>query len=182
MVKLLLMALLLLPLVAAAAEDGKKIYRTVDEDGNVTYTDQPPSDDAEPVELDPITTVPAPETGTRSERNRDRDDDAASSHPGYDGLEIVYPTADEAIRHNGGQVPFRLRLRPEDVELGESHRVEILLDGSVQGSGRSLTITVGPVDRGPHEVSARVVDAGGNVLAQSPAVNFFLLRHSVQQP
>lgn len=173
------MALLLLPLSIAAAEDGKKIYRTVDEDGNVVFTDRPPSEDAEPVELDPLTTVPAIETGTRPADERE-EGDGEPAHPGYEGLEIVYPTADEAIRHNGGQVPFRLRLRPEGVELDEAHSVEILLDGSVRGSGHSLTITVAPVDRGPHEVSARVVDAGGNVLAQSQTVNFFLLRHSIQ--
>lgn len=173
----IVLVLLLLPLTAVAAEDGKKIYRSVDEDGNVTYSDRPPSDDAEPVELDPLTTVPAAAT----DRRRDEDgEDEEPAHPGYQGLEIVYPTADEAIRHNGGQVPFRLELRPEGVELDEQHRVEILLDGSVRGSDNALTITVGPVDRGPHEVSARVVDAGGNVLAQSQSVNFFLLRHSVQ--
>lgn len=177
MVKLLLMTLLLLPLTVAAA--GEKIYRTVDEDGNVVYTDQPPSDDAEPVKLDPITTVPAIETDSNSERDVDDEEDEPAA-PRYDRLEIVYPTVDEAIRHNGGQVPFQLELKPEGVELDDGHRVEILLDGSVQGSGNSLTVTVGPVDRGPHEVSARVVDAGGNVLAQSQTVNFFLLRHSVQ--
>lgn len=179
MKRLLPIVLVLLPLTLAAA-DGK-IYRSVDEDGNVTYSDQPPSDDAEPVELDPLTTVPAAGTDRRGDGDEDGDgEDEEPAHPGYQGLEIVYPTADEAIRHNGGQVPFRLELRPEGVELDEQHRVEILLDGSVRGSDNALTITVGPVDRGPHEVSARVVDAGGNVLAQSQSVNFFLLRHSVQ--
>lgn len=180
--KLLLIALLLLPFVTAAAdEDGKKIYRTTDEEGNVVYTDKPPSDDAEPVELDPITTVPAVETGASGDGEA-AESGAESARVDYEALEFLYPTPDQVIRHNGGQVPFRLALRPEEAALAGTHRVEILLDGSVAARARALEITVGPVNRGPHEVSARVVDAAGNVLARAPTVNFFLLRHSVQSP
>lgn len=176
---LMLAMLLLLPL-AAAAEQEKEIYRTVDEDGNVIYSDTPPAPDAEPVELDPVTTVPAYEGEQAGPDQAADDEEGEESGVAYDGVEIVYPTADEAIRHNGGQVPFRVVLRPEGVELAESHRVEILVDGSVRGSGSGLTVTVGPIDRGPHSVTARVIDAGGNPLASSQPVNFFLLRHSIQ--
>lgn len=176
---LLLTTLLLFPLAATAAEQEKEIYRTLDEDGNVIYSDTPPSPDAEPVELDPVTTVPAYE-GDAGAREGDGGDDSGAPAVSYGGIEIVYPTADEVIRHNGGQVPFRVELRPEGVELAESHRIEIVVDGSVRGSGSGLTVTVGPVDRGPHSVTARVVDAGGNPLASSQPVNFFLLRHSIQ--
>ncbi len=177
---LLPILLLLFPL-ALAAEEEKKIYRTVDEEGNVVYTDEPPSDDAEPVELDPITTVPAIEV--ESSAGAETGDDAEeTARIGYEGLEFLYPVSDQTIRHNGGRVPFRLALRPQGATLAEAHRVEILLDGSVAATGNALQVTVGPVDRGPHEVSARIVDAGGNVLARTPTVNFFLLRHSVQSP
>ena len=178
--RLLPILLLLFPL-ALAAEEEKKIYRTLDEQGNVVYTDEPPSDDAEPVDLDPITTVPAIEVEGGADSQAEGGDEEAA-RAGYQGLEFLYPTSDQTIRHNGGQVPFRLALRPQGARLAESHRVEILLDGSVAGTGDALQVTVGPVDRGPHEVSARIVDAGGNVLARTPTVNFFLLRHSVQSP
>ena len=180
--KLLLTLLLLVPLGPALAdEDGRKIYRTTDEQGNVIYTDQPPSDDAEPVQLDPITTVPAVTVESGSSADA-ADDEESTGTPGYSGLTFVYPPADATIRHNGGQVPFRLALRPEGASLGKSDRVEIVLDGEVRGSANALEVTVGAVNRGPHEVSARIVGASGRVLARSPTVSFFLLRHSVQSP
>jgi len=177
MKRLLPMLLFLVPLVTAAAEEGETIYRTVDEDGNVIYTDKPPSDDAEPVKLDPVTTIPA-----YRDDNTSLDSDEGGeqpSVPAYGGLAITYPTPDEAIRHNGGQVPFELELQPGGIELAEGHRVEIVVDGSVKGSGTPPTVTAGTIDRGPHDAFARVVDAGGNTLVQSQTVNFFLLRASV---
>jgi len=176
MKRLLPILLLLTPLMAAAADEGETIYRSVDEDGNVIYTDEPPNEDAEPVELDPVTTVPA---YRHDETDTESGDQAA---PSYAGLSITYPTPDEAIRHNGGQVPFEVELLPEEVQLAEEHRIEIVVDGTVKGTGRPPTVTAGTINRGPHEAFARVVDAGGNTLAESPIVNFFLLRHSVNQP
>jgi hypothetical protein len=177
MKRLLPLLLLLVPLMTVADEEGEKIYRLVDEDGNVVYTDKPPSDDAEPVKLDPVTTVPAYRDDNTS-RNREGDTEQPSA-PAYGGLAITYPTPDEAIRHNGGQVPFELELQPAGIELAEGHRVEVVVDGSVKGSGRPPTVTAGTIDRGPHNAFARVVDAGGNTLTQSQPVNFFLLRAAV---
>src|SRR5690625_5795970 len=46
----ILTSLLSLALVAAAA-NAQEIYRVVDKDGNVTYTDTKPDDNARPIEL-----------------------------------------------------------------------------------------------------------------------------------
>jgi len=179
MKRLLPILLLLTPLMAAAADEGETIYRSVDEDGNVIYTDKPPTDDAEPVELDPVTTVPA---YRNDETEPEPGDEVAQAAPSYAGVSITYPTPDQAIRHNGGRVPFEVEVLPEGVQLAQEHRVEILVDGAVKGSGRPPTVTAGIINRGPHNAFARVVDAGGNTLAESPTVNFFLLRASVNQP
>ena len=37
-----------------------QVYKVVDKDGNVTYTDQPPGDGSKPVELAPISVIEAP--------------------------------------------------------------------------------------------------------------------------
>ena len=58
MVRLLLIALLLTPLASAA----QQIYRTVDEQGNVVFTDTPPPEGAEreEVQLQRLNTAPPP--------------------------------------------------------------------------------------------------------------------------
>ena len=171
----------LLVLLAPALAGAGEIYRSTDEQGNPLFTDEPPGDEAEPVELDPITTVPGTDTAEGGEADEAPDAGAAqegtgAGAPAYRSVRVSYPPADQAVRHNGGLVPFRVALEPEDAALAEGHRVEIVLDGEVRGSGASLQVSVSPVNRGPHTVRARVVDAAGTPLVTSEPVDFFLLR------
>lgn len=169
-----LLAMLMLAALPAVADE---IYRTTDEDGNVMFTDEPPSEDAEPVTLDPLTTVPAQEPqapATAAEDEADAGDAAATA--AYEGVRIAYPPADQAVRHNGGNVPVRLELLPEGVELAEGHTVLVVVDGEEHGGVRATEVTVGPLDRGPHNVRARIMDRSGRVVAESPRTRFVLLR------
>lgn len=172
----LLLALILLPAAAGA----ETIYRSTDEAGNPLFTDEPTSDDAEPVELDPLTTVPAtePDPGQAAEQGSGDSGTSAQSGDGppYAGIAVTYPPGDQAVRHNGGLVPFRVALRPEGTSLRDGHQVEIVLDGEVRGSGASLQVSVSAVDRGPHTVRARVVDGSGAPIVTSAPVDFMLLR------
>jgi len=47
------LAIMASPLIA-------QVYKTVDKDGNVTYTDQPPPDGSKPIKLAPISVIEAP--------------------------------------------------------------------------------------------------------------------------
>ena len=174
---LLLAGLACMP--AAASE----IYRTTDDEGNVVYTDDPPSDDAEPVELDPLTTVPGTPTDEGGDRADAGDGDTQKSaedeRNAVTGVRLTYPENDKAVRHNGGNVPFRVAFVPEEAQLPQGHRVEIVLDGEVRGSGRGDEIVVSEVIRGPHRVRARVVDASGDTRFQSETIKFFLLRKAL---
>ncbi len=167
--------LLLVPALAAGGE----IYRSTDEQGNTLFTDEPPSDDASPVTLDPLTTVPANEAPPQFRDPNEPEADESQQVAGYAEIEVSYPPADQAVRHNGGMVPFRVGLQPEGKSLEQGHRIEILLDGDVRGSGASQQISVSPVDRGTHTVVARVVDASGKPLVASSPIDFHLLRASL---
>jgi len=172
---LILLLVLVPPLVL-----GDAIYRSTDENGNPVFTNTPPSDDAKPMKLDPLTTVPPADTSTEnaaSDTGQAADNEPQA--PPYAGVEVVYPPADQAVRHNGGLVPFRVKLAPDGRALATKDRVEIILDGKVRGSGHSLQVSVSPVNRGPHTVRARVVDSKGNTVVESAPVKFFLLRASV---
>lgn len=170
-----LAALLLLPVLVAA----EQIYRSTDEQGNPVFTDEPPSDDADPVPLDPLTTVPAGETPPELEESESEETTSKAQDRSYRDLEITYPPGGQAVRHNGGMVPFRVAIKPEGKKLAEGHRVEIMVDGEVRGSGANTQVSVSPVDRGSHTVIARIVDGTGSPLIASPPVDFHLLRASV---
>ena len=49
-----------LSLALAASPLMAQVYKVVDKDGNVTFTDQPPGDGSKPIELAPISVIEAP--------------------------------------------------------------------------------------------------------------------------
>ncbi len=158
---------------------GEEIYRSTDDQGNPLFTDEPPSDNADPVKLKPLTTVPPDEAPPQFQSSAEEDTEETEQQAGYSGIEVAYSPAGQAVRHNGGMVPFRVALQPDGKSLDQGHRIEILLDGDVRGAGANEQISVSPVDRGTHTVVARVVDASGTPLVASSPVDFHLLRASL---
>lgn len=166
--------------LAAGPVAASEIYRTTDEDGNVVFTDEPPTEDAEPVELDPLNTVEPIEGDPDAASSIDssgEDPDAPAN--GISGISIAYPENGKGIRHNGGNVPFQVALQPEGATLPRGHQVEIILDGKVRARAASTQVTVSPVDRGPHTVRARIIDKSGQTRYESDSVKFYLLRKAL---
>ncbi|MDZ7788227.1 MAG: DUF4124 domain-containing protein [Halofilum sp. (in: g-proteobacteria)] len=175
-----LLMILLPAALAAGPVAASEIYRTTDADGNVVFTDEPPSENAEPVELDPLTTVKPVEgepDGASSAGTSGEEPDTPSN--GISGIAIAYPENEKGIRHNGGNVPFRVALEPEGATLPRGHQVEIILDGEPRGRAASTQVTVSPVERGPHTVRARIIDNAGQTRYESESVKFYLLRKAL---
>ena len=164
----------LVTMTASASE----IYRTVDEHGNPMFTDQPPDDGAQAEPLGDIITVQPP---PRSQRTEERTPVAQGGEeaPGYEGVRIVFPPAEEATRRVTGEVPVRVQLDPEDRELAEGHRVRIYVDGTSEGEAPATEVTVGPLNPGPHRLRAAVVNAEGQTLVESSEILFYLIRQTV---
>jgi|AntRauTorcE11897_2_1112592.scaffolds.fasta_scaffold13927_2 hypothetical protein len=179
MMKRLLMVVLPAAL-AAGPVAASEIYRTTDADGNVVFTDEPPSDNAEPIKLDPLTTVKPIEgdpVGASSAGTSGEEPDTPAN--GISGIAIAYPENEKGIRHNGGNVPFSVALEPEGATLPRGHQVEIILDGEARGRAASTQVTVSPVERGPHTVRARIIDNAGQTRYESESVKFYLLRKAL---
>lgn len=182
---------------AGSAEAATRIYRTVDENGNVVFTDVPPRPDepGQAVELNegssftpPPTPAPEPtaEDGSRMSLEQwlgneaPPSDEEAAGPVSYQSLEIASPANDEGLRDNAGTVTVNARLQPR---LDVGHAMQVLLDGEVRQTGQTSSFQLINVDRGTHSVQVRVVDANGNILIASAPTTFHLQRRSVlQQP
>jgi len=154
------------------------VYKSLDSQGNVVYTDEP-SGDAKPVKLPPLSTVPAPryKSAAQSPANADR-----SAEANYRQVSIVSPTQDETLRDNTGAVPVNVVTKPE-LNSASGHRFRYYLDGHVQGKPtESGQIIFENLDRGAHTVEAAVVDSAGQELMRSSSVQFFLHRQSTNFP
>ncbi len=155
------------------------VYKSVDSQGNVVYTDEP-SGDAKPVKLPPLSTVPAPRYKSSAPSSAAVEQSAEAAN--YQRVSIVSPTQDETLRDNTGAVPVNVVTEPE-LNSAAGHRFKYYIDGQAQGkptaSGR---IIFENLDRGAHSVEAAVVDSDGQELIRSSSVSFFLHRQSINFP
>lgn len=160
----------MLSLVPAAAD----VYRSVDENGHVVFSDKP-SPGAEKVDIPPPQTMPAEQV-----KNPDiKPSVHKQTSPGYKNLAIVSPKNQQAIRANDGNVTVSVAvnppLRPED-------GLVLYLDGDKQSRTKSKTFNLANLDRGQHEAHVEITDTDGNVIKTSPSITFYVLRHSILHP
>jgi hypothetical protein len=167
--KYFLVLLLLAPLSAMAA-----IYKSVDSNGNVVFSDKP-SPNAQEIPTPSPNTVhlpkaPPPEVAKKEKKAKDTV---------YTSLVITSPGANETIHSNPGIVNITLRLTPAlNIKAGD--RVNILVDNYVLLRQTSqLSVKIPDINRGTHSVQAIVTnkqgasrvsphDAAGNPIQPGP--------------
>lgn len=154
--------LLALPLALSA-----QIYRHVDADGNVTYSDQP-RPDAEEVELRAPSVYESPRRAPAEPAQPAADQDQG---PLYEELAIASPGHEGTVRDNEGRVQVEIRISPP---LRERHELELLLDGEAVGRGQSTRFDLENVHRGEHRLQVRVRDSRGEVVAESDSSIFYM--------
>lgn len=161
-------------LITFAAAASADVYRSVDEDGNIIYSDTP-SEGAEKIDLREAQTVES-QPGTESFQYEPPESDPP---PRYKEVAITSPQNDESIRANSGNITIRMSVNPS-LRPGDS--LVLTMDGKEIASGRSTSVSLENVDRGTHSLSARVVGRDGKSLVSSDPVKFHLMRHSIQHP
>lgn len=161
--------------LASAGVSAGEVYRYVDKDGVVHYTDRPPSPQSEPIKLPPVQLIGATPARTSTPPAED-----ASKAEAKIGMSIVSPTADETFRGDDHRLPVSLRL---DSPLPPGFGLFFLLDGSAQNAepSTSLSYTLQNVERGSHLVSARAVDAGGREVGRADPVIVHMKPPTVDQ-
>jgi archaellum component FlaG (FlaF/FlaG flagellin family) len=143
------------------------VYKTMDEEGNVIFTDQP-SDEAEEIKIQKLETIKNPNTPKYTSRPTQEEQESDSNY--YESFTVTSPENGAGIRSNAGNVSISLAINPT---LKRGHRIVILMDGKEVGTGLSASLQ--NVDRGTHSISAKVVDSNGkNIISTSSS--FSLLR------
>lgn len=156
--------------------DATVLYKKVDKDGKVTYTDKP-SDDAEAVTVKSNRNVVSTPRISPSTQNKS-DDSEDESEISYDIFAIDSPTNDEGVRANDGSVNIVIGISPQ---IQPNHSIRLHLDGTQVGQDQKIPyFYLTNVDRGTHELVAMVInDETQEIVQTSKAVTFHLLRTSV---
>ena len=147
-----------------------EIYRSVDENGNVLFTDQP-SPDAELIEVQELQTIKPPPAGNFTYTPKPEKPKAR-----YTEISITSPQHDTAIRDNGGNVTVNVSTTPA---LSGADNLVLYLDGEEILLGKSTAKAFSGLDRGSHQLRAAIKDKDGRIRLSSSSVIFHLLRHSV---
>jgi hypothetical protein len=172
---LILLLLLCISLPAFAV-----ICKTVDDQGNVTYSDIPEAECPNKVRLPELSTFEPrslPDTGQAQAVDQQAED---ATPVAYSEMRFDQPEEEGTVRSNEGKVPVSVVLEPP---LQEGHKLRLLLDGIiVQPSFDSQTVVLSGVERGAHALQAQVIDASGAVLRSAGPLNFTLQRASVASP
>jgi hypothetical protein len=160
---LLLMTLSVLPTAL-----GDTLYKWVDEQGNVHYSDKP-QPGATKIHLPNAQTYVAPEVALPGSVHEGGNPQLQQQAHSYATFKITSPAADETL-NNVQSVTVTVDLEPG---LMDGDKITIALDGQSQGPGSALSATFDDVDRGEHSASATVSEANGQTI-NAPAVTFYI--------
>ncbi|SET36241.1 MULTISPECIES: DUF4124 domain-containing protein [Marinobacter] len=151
-----------------------EVYRQVDKDGNVTFTDDPQGK-AERLDVKPVTTITMPKPETVRKQMKE-DDGEIGDQDAYDSVTFLAPNDDEAFHSGSGNVQFQVA---SDPALRRGHRFEITLDGQPVGQTSSGTVSVSNVFRGTHKAGVNVINAEGERVFTGDSITFTIHRPSV---
>lgn len=154
------------------------VYKTVDEDGNITYSDQPPEDgkSAEEAQLPELNEVPRQQIRRRPNRNPSRE--SSRDVPDYQ-LELVSPQPDTSVPPGQRDLTIAVRLSPG---LAPGHQLVYHQSDKVVAETRQSQYTIEEIFRGTHQIRVTVVDESGRELAQAGPVPVHVHRPSLQNP
>lgn len=160
-------------LLLASASAHAEVYRHVDAQGNVTFSDEP-MQGSETIRVKPVTTItlPKPEAVMETDRLLQEVEREGAA---YESVSLAHPENDQAFYSGNGTVTFEVRSTPA---LRQGHRYEVTLDGQPVGQSSSGAITVNNIDRGSHNAGVHIVDQDGIQVKSGQPVSFTLHRPS----
>lgn len=153
---------LLLAVAAAGAAASSTVYRVVDDNGNVTFSDSP-RDGGEAIELAPLPGLPSQTTKAPAART-------AAASPGppfmpYDRFQIDSPGTGAEV---SAATPVTLRIVPP---LRDDHRVQLRVNGEVSQSAlHSDVFWLANLPAGRHQLQADLLDGQGRRQHRTPPV------------
>ncbi len=152
-------------------EKSKKLYRVIDKNGRISYSDTP-SPGAEEIEMQEVPSINLKPPKIEFKEVEDRSN-AEQNADHYTTIEFMNLQQDGVIRNNGGVATLTASLQPA---LNSRHFLEFYVDGKMIGQQqKELSITVKDIKYGPHSASYTVVLANGAKVQQSNTVKFNLL-------
>ena len=152
-----------------------EIYKVVNPDGSVTFTDQKPSAGAQPVELKPLsvveTDIQAPEAAIEE---APQELSVRELQRQFRDFHITQPQNEETFWGTSNSVVISWGAsRP----IPDNMTVALFVDGQRSEAPASGNVSM-TFERGEHQAYAELRDAGNRKIVTTPPVTFFVKQHS----
>ncbi len=167
--KWLVLVFVLTPAATAAEVE---FYKWILPDGSIEYSDKPPVEGAEKVELKPLVTYSPPATSTPPAKT---EAESAGAVDGYQSFAIASPADEAAIRDNAGNLTISFAVTPK---LVDGHAINVFMDGQKVSRSSGAAATLRDVSRGSHRIHATIVDEKGAEIARTGTITVHLKRAS----
>jgi len=128
------------------------VYKIINPDGSISFSDEP-QDNAEKMEVAPITTVPA----INIKKNHRVSQTSKPVEPGsyYQKLTISNPSNGAAFHSGESNIPVNVEVEP-NLKYGDAF--VLLLDGKIVATQREQAFNLKHVPRGTHELELKIID------------------------
>ena len=150
-------------LLGAASAVAQPIYRVVDENGTVTYTDQKPTDDAQPLDLPEISVISgnAPEAAALIEREGDA--------PGVEPFQmrISAPVDGVTVANPEGRIDIQFE---SNLEIPPAAQLVVFVNDQPQPPMRDLEMSLTDLQPGEYRLHGELQSPSGRKLAESQAI------------
>ena len=158
-------------LALVSIESSADVYRWVDAQGNVEYSDQP-REGAEKIEVRDPATISMPKMSNIPESTAT----STEAQPAlYDTLSITFPQNDTAFHSGNGEVTVMMEVNPP---LYPNHSLRLTMDGAIAGTTKDSFLRLNNIDRGTHVLKLDIID-NSSVVKDGPTVTFTIHRPTV---
>lgn len=152
------------------------VYKTVDKDGRVIYTDNPKNEKAEKIELRDINTLPGPPSIPESTPvDSFQSQPAAISYQ----INIISPRHELIIPIGQRDLAIAITVTPA---LQQGHLLVYFMDGELLEETTMNNIIVKDAPRGTHTLVVEAIDASGRSLGTSAPVSVSVMRPVIKKP
>lgn len=178
MLSVMRILLLLAGLTLSLAAQPQEIYRWVDKDGIVHYSDQPGAAGAERVIIVNPNTYEQTPSDLGVYANAGEADEEPEDSP-YTSLAIVQPTPDQVFFGADATVTVAVDLGGT---LRPDHTLVFFVNGVRRPADAGAGVTLAGLERGTHFLRASVLDQAGNPLITSQQITFHVRQPSINTP
>lgn len=143
-----------------------EIYKKVDENGRVSYTDNPREEGVEKVDLPKINEQPAITISPKSKPSSTTEQKPLA-------IEILSPQPESYVHRGQTTLNVQLQITPK---LPAGHTISLYNGSALLQKGTSTNILLSELYRGTYSLNATITDINGKIVARSKPVTVYVLR------